>query len=44
MLLGNVAMMARPASRSSDAAERAEELRREGQTVMYLAADARLPG
>jgi len=40
--LGNVAMMADEGVATEAAAEAAESLRRQGQTVMYLAADGRL--
>ena len=42
--LGNAAMMTDAGIALGSAADRAERLRREGQTVMYLAADGRLAG
>jgi Cu+-exporting ATPase len=42
--LGNAAMMIDAGIALGDAADRAERLRRDGQTVVYLAADGRLAG
>ena len=41
-LLGNLAMMREAGVRTDEATERAEALRREGQTVVYLAQDSSL--
>src|SRR5262249_44876010 len=44
VLLGNAQMMREGAIAMDDAASRADEMRREGQTVMFLAVDGKMAG